>query len=142
MQFSVPQFIDVEDKIFGDLTFKQFIYVIGGVGSAYFAYAWLPQYFGLPLAAIIIGFALALAFYRYNERPFVILLESAFYYLVRSRLYLWKQRPATELEPEKAGPADALPPAQITVPSLSDSKLKQLSWSLDINEYVERAAKK
>jgi hypothetical protein len=29
MQFRVPQFIDIEDKLFGPLTFKQFIYLAG-----------------------------------------------------------------------------------------------------------------
>ena len=27
MQYQVPQFIEVEDKIFGPLTFKQFLYI-------------------------------------------------------------------------------------------------------------------
>ena len=30
MQYQVPQFIEVEDKIFGPLTFKQLVYVVGG----------------------------------------------------------------------------------------------------------------
>ncbi len=32
MRFEVPQFIDVEDKIFGPFTFKQFLYLAGGAG--------------------------------------------------------------------------------------------------------------
>ena len=32
MQFSVPQFIDVRDKIFGPLTLQQFLYIVGAVG--------------------------------------------------------------------------------------------------------------
>lgn len=35
MQFQVPQFIEVEDKIFGPLTFKQFVYIAGGVALMY-----------------------------------------------------------------------------------------------------------
>ncbi|MFM2424198.1 MAG: hypothetical protein RLZZ70_589, partial [Candidatus Parcubacteria bacterium] len=31
MQFEVPQFIEIEDKIFGPLTWKQFLYVGGGL---------------------------------------------------------------------------------------------------------------
>ena len=38
MRFSVPQFIDVEDKIFGPLTLKQGIYRVGAVGAAYLIY--------------------------------------------------------------------------------------------------------
>ena len=32
MRFQVPQFIEIESKIFGPLTFKQFIYLAGGGG--------------------------------------------------------------------------------------------------------------
>ncbi|TSC61742.1 MAG: SsrA-binding protein, partial [Parcubacteria group bacterium Athens0416_74] len=32
MQFQVPQFIEVEDKIVGPLTFKQFVFIAGGLG--------------------------------------------------------------------------------------------------------------
>lgn len=140
MQFSVPQFIDVEDKIFGNLTFKQFVYIIGGVGLGYLSYVWLPTFIGMPLGAVMLAFALALAFYKYNDRPFVVLLESAFYFFIHSKLYLWKRRSEDGAPDEPAAPGkESQQPAQITVPTLSDSKLKQLSWSLDINEFVERA---
>ena len=42
MQFQVPQFIEVEDKIFGPLTFKQFVYVAGGAGLAYLVWRVSP----------------------------------------------------------------------------------------------------
>ena len=32
MQFQVPQFIEIEDKIIGPFTVKQFIYLVGGAG--------------------------------------------------------------------------------------------------------------
>ncbi|NCT02072.1 PrgI family protein, partial [Candidatus Parcubacteria bacterium] len=34
MRFEVPQFIEVEDKIFGPLTWRQFLYLSGGLGMA------------------------------------------------------------------------------------------------------------
>ena len=39
MQFQVPQFLDVEDKIVGPFTIKQFIYLAGGVGMGYSQHA-------------------------------------------------------------------------------------------------------
>ena len=42
MQFQVPQFIEIEDKIFGPLTFKQFIYLAGGGGLCFLLYTILP----------------------------------------------------------------------------------------------------
>ena len=44
MRFQVPQFIEVEDKIFGPLTFKQFVYVTGGVGLAVILFLFLPRF--------------------------------------------------------------------------------------------------
>ena len=42
MQFQVPQFIEIEDKIFGPLTFKQFIYLAGGVGASIVLWLYIP----------------------------------------------------------------------------------------------------
>jgi hypothetical protein len=35
MRYQVPQFIDVEDKVIGPLTIKQFIYLAGGAGMCF-----------------------------------------------------------------------------------------------------------
>jgi len=35
MRFEVPQFIDVEDKLFGPLTFTQFVYLAGSGGISF-----------------------------------------------------------------------------------------------------------
>jgi len=136
MQFQVPQFIEVEDKIFGPLTFKQFIYCIGGLGAAYLLWRVLPFYFAAPLIAVVGGLAMALAFLQWNSRPFIIALESGFYYFVRSKLYLWnnarKGRQKTVAKKQEANTKEA----QVYVPKLSDSKLHELAWSLDIQERI------
>ena len=92
MQFQVPQFIEVEDKIFGPLTFKQFVYVAGGLGAAYLLWRVLPIYLAGPLILGTGGLAAALAFLQWNGRPFILGLENGFYYLVRSKLYLWNNK--------------------------------------------------
>ncbi|MBP9757972.1 MAG: PrgI family protein, partial [Candidatus Pacebacteria bacterium] len=78
MQFQVPQFIEVEDKIFGPFTFKQFVYIAGGLGLAYLLWRLLPTFVAAPLVIGVMGFAVALAFMQYNGRPFMVALESAF----------------------------------------------------------------
>lgn len=138
MQFSVPQFIEVEDKIFGPFTFKQFIFLVGGAGLSYFVYSLLPQKIALVAMLPVMGLALALAFYRINDRPFLIILESAFYYTIRGKLFLWKH---TDRPRESAKNTESDKQKGAELPSLSDSKLKDISWSLDINEYVDDAGK-
>ncbi len=91
MRFEVPQFIEIEDKIIGPLTWKQFIYLAGGVGILLILYFSLPfiffVMFGLPIGAL----SASLAFHRVNNRPFSIFLESCVNYFTKSRLYLWKK---------------------------------------------------
>lgn len=138
MQFQVPQFIEVEDKIFGPLTFKQFIYCIGGLGAAYLLWRLLPIFISAPLILGVGGLAAALAFMEWNGRPFIVALENAFYFLLRSKLYLWNNEQKTK----KSAAALAKPVLQanvrndLYVPKLSDSRLHELAWSLDIQERI------
>lgn len=135
MQFQVPQFIEVEDKIFGPLTFKQFIYVAGGAGLAYMLYRILPTYLGYPVGLACIGFGAALAFVQWNSRPFIVGLENAFYYFLRAKLYLWNNARRDKKQAERAAEAP-VKAAEVYVPKLSESRLSELAWSLDINERI------
>ena len=135
MQFQVPQFIEVEDKIFGPLTFKQFIYCAGGAGAAYLLWRVLPFYVAAPLIAGVGGLAAALAFLQWNGRPFITALENGFYFLVRSKLYLWNNEQKTRKQEARGSRLEA-PPAPLYIPKLSESKLHELAWSLDIKERI------
>jgi len=129
MRFQVPQYIEVEDKIFGPLTFKQFIYVGGGVGISVVLFLILPNFLAFIISLPIILFTAALAFYKINNKPFINVVEAFFKYTITSKLYLWKKesKVPTKLTEEK-------PVEQVFVPKLSESKLKELTWSLDIKE--------
>lgn len=131
MRFQVPQFIEVEDKIFGPLTFKQFIYVGGGVGVAVILYLLLPSFLAIILSLPIVIFAAALAFYKVNDKPFINVVESFIKYNLTNKLYIWKKEEKT---PVSKGAGDKKPIEQLHVPKLSESKLKELTWSLDIKE--------
>jgi hypothetical protein len=132
MRYQVPQFIEIEDKIIGPLTIKQFVYLAGGAGMSFIAFRFLPFLLALPVMAVIIALSLALAFYKVNNRNFIELMESVFSFYTKERLYIWKREPK-KIEAKKAA-APEVAPAQIFVPKLSQSKLKELAWSLDINE--------
>lgn len=92
MRFEVPQFIEIEDKIFGPLTWKQFIYVAGGAGIAAALFFFTPFLVFVLLGAPIAGISFLLSFYPINNRPFSIFLESAVRYFQGTRLYLWRKR--------------------------------------------------
>lgn len=137
MNFQVPQFIEVEDKIFGPLSFKQFLYIAGGAGLGYIAYTFtsIPFFIRVLPIALFVGLGFALAFYKVNDRPLINTLEAGLKYLTRGRLYLWRKTPNKTIGPatgqnQKSGIATNLP-------KISESKLKDLSWSLDVNEKVK-----
>ncbi len=91
MRFEVPQFIEIEDKIVGPLTWKQFVYLAGGIGIIVILFLSVPFLifilFALPLGAL----SGALAFHRINNRPFSVFLESAVKFFSHTRLYLWRR---------------------------------------------------
>ena len=135
MRFQVPQFIEVEDKIFGPLTLKQFIYLAGGGGLSFIVYVFLGSV-TLAIVPIILIMAIsgALAFYKINNKPFVSVVEAAFKYYLGSKLYIWRKADKPKPQTTEAEVKDAKNYASIMVPKISDSKLKDLSWSLDIKE--------
>jgi len=135
MQFRVPQFIDVEDKLFGPLTFKQFVYLAGGIGLIYIIYKVLPLWMAIILiipTGILTGL---LAFYKVNGKPFIFYLQAGFNYLFSNKLFIWKQRLVHAEEKKK----EEIDPAITTIVPMSNSnKLKDIAWSLDIQETEEK----
>ena len=134
-QFQVPQFIEVEDKIFGPLTLKQFLYIVGAGSIVFLLYAFLPFFFVILLGAPIAAFFAALAFFKVNGLPFIRVVENALGHFTSARLYIWKKvekkKTAAPVSPEKKGNG-------IFLPKLTESKLKDLAWSLDIREKISR----
>ena len=137
MEYQVPQFIEVEDKIFGPFTLKQFVYVAGGVGLCAILLLYLPLIVGIILAIPVAAFTAALAFYRINNKPFVDILEAGFNYYIGNRLYLWKkEKPQAQVAPSVEAPVAAPDPQKL---GLTQGKLKDLAWSLDIQDREPRA---
>lgn len=92
MQFNVPQFVDIEDKIFGPLTLKQFFLVLaGGVGLIflwYFFKLWVVVIVGVPLL-LFLG---ATIFVKINGRSFFIFLTSWINYWIKPRVFVWRRK--------------------------------------------------
>jgi hypothetical protein len=134
MDYHVPQFIEVEDKIVGPFTLKQFIYVAGGIGLCVTFFVYLGKVAAILLSLPIAGLAVALAFYKINGKPFIEFLEAGFTYYTRGKLFLWKHTDASAPAKEKASApstAEALP---IKGARLTSGKLSELAWSLDVGE--------
>ncbi len=132
MQFQVPQFLDVEDKVIGPLTIKQFLYIVGSVGLGYLAYRFIP-FIGLFVGIGCLGLGWALGYYKPNKKPFVYMLESAFHYIKSTRLYVWKRsqkrEQTTEINLENfkmTTHVGSMPLAN------TGNKLSDLAWTIDV----------
>ncbi len=97
-QYQVPQFIDIEDKVFGPLTIRQFGYIAaaGVVVMLFYKFfrTWVLITIGFPFG----GLMLALAFYKHKGVPFPKVLKNALYFAFSRKLYLWKKKEAAGSE--------------------------------------------
>jgi len=136
MQFKVPQFIEMESKIIGDLTFKQAIYIGGTAGIAYVLFKTLPAFLALPIIGIVALFGWALAFYPKQKfgKPFIEITESAFKYIAKDRLYTWKRSvPKSKQRVEEGEVREPL----LSIPKVSSGKLSNISKDLEVGPSVE-----
>jgi len=128
MRFQVPQFIEIEDKIFGPLTFKQFIYLAGGAGICVTLFFYIPKFIAFLIALPVALFSLALAFYKINNKPFINIVEAFFKYSLGNKLYTWKREPKQIVNTQTKTESTA----ELYVPKLSQNKLADMAWSLDV----------
>lgn len=128
MRFEVPQFIEIEDKIFGPFTWKQFVYLGGGVGLAVVIFFTMPFIMFILIGVPIGGLSILLAFYPINNRPFSIFLESMVYFYKNSRVYHWRKKSTViykdKIRSEVAGGGYVLP---------EGGNINSLSRKLELN---------
>lgn len=131
MQFKVPQFIDVEDKIFGPFTLKQFGYIVGAIGFAFVIWSFIPiKFLAILLILPVSGLFLALAFVKINNRPFVDFLENGLRYFTGAKIYTWKQ----PLTPQANEYAETITKAtkETIVSRVEHGRLRQIAFGLDV----------
>lgn len=129
MRFEVPQFIEIEDKIIGPLTWKQFVYLAGGAGILVMFYLTLPfivfVILGLPFGTL----AASLAFHRVNNRPFSIFIESFVNYFTKGKLYLWRRGHVQSVIEKSKPDMDSGPAIEYT----NKKSISSLSRKLEFN---------
>lgn len=120
MRFQVPQFVDIEDKIVGPFTLKQFLIYLGGV------FVLIPAFLSFDLALFITvalpvaGITVLFAHFRFHGKSLFALITSSLQFASRGQLFTW-QRTSTPKFLTVAGPeyADFSSPLEATgVPSL------------------------
>lgn len=137
MQRQVPQYIEVEDKIFGPFTVKQFSYLMGGVGLCVIIWRTVPLYIGVFLMGPAMGVSIALAYFKFNGKPFVETLRSFIAFLFKSKLYVWKNPAATlaetKQEIKERQDAEKLEASKHNLKDFSSEQIKSVADRLDHN---------
>lgn len=103
-QFVVPQFIEVEDKIFGPITIRQFlILLISGI-VIFLGYRFGDFQLFLAVLVIFGGLSIVLAFVKVNGQTFHYFLLNIIQTTRRPSLRIWKKEYAKkELEQLRKG---------------------------------------
>ncbi|KKU13017.1 MAG: hypothetical protein UX17_C0030G0017 [Parcubacteria group bacterium GW2011_GWC2_45_7] len=131
-QFVVPQFIDVEDKIIGPITTRQFIIMLV-VGLAIFIFYKILAFIPFVISAILLfGAGGVIAFLRINGQPFHFFLLNVFQTSRRPKLKVWnKELTDAELRERLTAP---LPPHPLPPPRkelLTTSRLNEIALVVD-----------
>jgi len=116
MRFEVPQFIEIEDKIFGPFTWKQFVYLCGGIGIAVVLFIATPFYVFVLIGVPASGLAALLAFYPINNRPFSVFLEAVFNFFTNTKNYRWSKESGAVYKGHSQTPAVSAAPAPSSTP--------------------------
>jgi len=127
-QFVVPQFIDVEDKIIGPITTRQFLIIMGTALILFLLYKILRfVYFvatGLPVA----GAAAVFAFARVNGAPFHLFFLNILQTYRRPKTRVWyKDVSDAELRASMSAAPAAAPKSEPVKETVSTSRLQELT---------------
>jgi len=127
-QFVVPQFIDVEDKIIGPITTRQFLIIMGTTLILFISYKLLRfTYFaitGLP----ILGIAATFAFARVNGAPFHFFFLNILQTSKRPKTRVWyKDAKDAELRAIMSEAPIAAPPREAPKEAIVSSRLQELT---------------
>jgi hypothetical protein len=90
-QFIVPQFIEIEDKIFGPITVRQFLILLVGSLLEFLAFRFADFQLFVLLTALIGGTTLLFAFAKINGQTFHYFLLNLFQTLRKPSVRIWRK---------------------------------------------------
>lgn len=140
MHAQVPQYLDVEDKIIGPLTLKQFIYLLLAGGLIFLLFNLLKFEIFIILAIPIAIIAVLLAFYKIGgNQKFSKFMVSILGFLGKPNIYTWKKTSPQKPEEEKE---EIIPPKVVKNPEdikkapkktgPEEAGLQELQWKIEV----------
>jgi len=135
MQFQIPQFTEIEDKIIGPLTLKQFLYLAVGAFVVFILYKLLSFYIFLILAIPVAAICLSLAFIRINQQPLMNTVKNFFRFLRKPDFYIWKKPEAKKFIEEKIDTQiikkESINKRERIIPR---EKLQEIGWKIEVEK--------
>lgn len=129
-QFTVPQFIDVEDKIIGPITTRQFLILL--VGAIFVGIFYKTFDFSLfVFASVIVGLiTFIIAFIKINGRPFHFFALNLIQTFKKPALRVWNKTHSLSgaIEDDEPEKVERMPTKSI---NLKSSRLDQMSLIVD-----------
>ncbi len=139
MQYPVPQFTDVEDKLIGSLTVKQFGIIFGAGVVVFLGYSATKSIPVLVVMILLVGLpAIGLAFAPFNGRPMYRMLPYIFRFMTSPKMLIFHK------EANDLGAATTVRDAELksgegqAAPKLSSSESK--NRLMEINRTLEEQA--
>jgi len=132
-QFTVPQFIDVEDKILGPITGRQFIILLAAFVASGIAYKLAEFITFVFLSLFFLISAGILAFLKINGQPFHLFILNVIQTLKKPKLRIWHNQYAKtrkeliEQEAPEIKKAELIPKK----PIYAKSRLAEVSLIVD-----------
>lgn len=91
MRFQVPQFVDIEDRIIGPFTLKQFLMYVAAVLLLVPVYLVSDLSLFFTIAIPVLGVAALFAHFRLHGKSLFTVLYNAARFLTHSQMYLWRR---------------------------------------------------
>ncbi|TAN33534.1 PrgI family protein [Patescibacteria group bacterium] len=138
-QFTVPQFIDVEDKIFGPITTRQFIILLAGSLLIFLSFKLADMALFIFLTALFGGLSLTFAFVKINGQPFHYFILNIAGTARRPSLRIW-QKKYSNADLKKLREANAekkIEEAAKAMPRLSYNRIRDLSLIVNTGGYYK-----
>jgi len=129
MQFVVPQFIEVESKVIGPISVRQFIILLVTAGVMWLFWAMFTFWMAAVVDVLVLAMGGIFAFVKINSQPFHIFALAFIQTLKSPNLKVWQKELAVKkvFKEKKAKEKEIIPEK----PPVSKSRLAELSLTVD-----------
>lgn len=132
MHYQVPQYLNIEDKIIGPLTIKQFIYLLLGGGVIFLLFSILKFSIFIIVAIPVALFTLLATFYKTNNQKFTQIVSNFLGFISKPNIYTWKKSSTTNKKSEE--PVPKIIKRAKPKKKAPENKLQELWWKVEIRK--------